>query len=48
VETSNDAAVFALRGQVLGLGQMLLLQVTLTSNGEVLQVFHEISTRYGT
>lgn len=29
-------------------GQMLLLQVTLTSNGEVLQVFHEISTRYGT
>jgi MSHA biogenesis protein MshO len=30
------------------LGQMLLLQVTLTSNGEVLQVFHEISTRYGT
>ncbi|HEY6923950.1 MAG TPA: type II secretion system protein [Steroidobacteraceae bacterium] len=29
-------------------GQMLLLQVTLTRNGEVLQVFHEISTRYGT
>ena len=29
-------------------GQMLLLQVTLTSNSEVLQVFHEISTRYGT
>lgn len=28
-------------------GQMLLLQVTLTSNSEVLQVFHEISTRYG-
>lgn len=29
-------------------GQMLLLQVTLTNNTEVLQVFHEISTRYGT
>lgn len=29
-------------------GQMLLLKVTLTNNGEVLQVFHEISTRYGT
>ena len=29
-------------------GQMLLLQVTLTNSGEVLQVFHEISTRYGT
>lgn len=29
-------------------GQMLLLQVTLTNNGEALQVFHEISTRYGT
>lgn len=28
-------------------GQMLLLQVTLTKNGEVLRVFHEISTRYG-
>jgi prepilin-type N-terminal cleavage/methylation domain-containing protein len=28
-------------------GQMLLLRVTLASNGEVLQVFHEISTRYG-
>ena len=30
------------------LGQMLLLQVTLTNNGETLHVFHEISTRYGT
>lgn len=29
-------------------GQMLLLRVTLTNNGEVLQVFHEMSTRYGT
>jgi len=28
-------------------GQMLLLRVTLTNNAEVLQVFHEISTRYG-
>jgi MSHA biogenesis protein MshO len=29
-------------------GQMLLLRVTFTSNTEVMQVFHEVSTRYGT
>jgi prepilin-type N-terminal cleavage/methylation domain-containing protein len=28
-------------------GQLLILRITLTSSGELLQVFHQVSTRYG-